>query len=51
MIPVIMGAIGTISESLRQYLNDIPGKHELKELQKKKIAVFCTAHVMRKLVE
>jgi hypothetical protein len=33
--PVIIGATGTISESLRQYLSIIPGKHEIKELQKK----------------
>jgi hypothetical protein len=32
VIPVIIGATGTISESLRQYLNNIPGKHEIKEL-------------------
>jgi hypothetical protein len=34
MIPVIIGVTGTISKSLRQYLNNIPGKHEIKELQK-----------------
>ena len=33
VIPVKKGATGTISESLRQYLNHIPGKHEIKELQ------------------
>ena len=30
-------AIGTISELLRQYLCNIPGKHEIKELQKKQL--------------
>jgi len=25
---------GTISDSLRQYLNNIPGKHEIKEIEK-----------------
>ena len=34
MIPVIIGATGTISQSLRQYLSNIPGKREIKELQK-----------------
>ena len=34
VIPVITGAIGTISKSIRQYLSNIPGKHEIKELQK-----------------
>jgi hypothetical protein len=33
-IPVTAGANGTISKSLRQYLSNVPGKHEIKELQK-----------------
>jgi len=32
-IPVITGANGTISKSLRQYLSNIPGKQEFEELQ------------------
>jgi len=34
VIRVIIGATGTISKSLRQYLSNMPGKHEIKELQK-----------------
>ena len=34
VIPVITGVTGTILKSLRQYLSNIPGKHEIKELQK-----------------
>jgi len=34
VIPLIIGATGTISESLRKYVSNIPGKHEVKELQK-----------------
>ena len=34
VIPVITGATGTVSESLRHYLCDTQGKHEIKELQK-----------------
>jgi len=34
VIPVIIGVTGTISKSLRQYLSNIPGKQEIKELQK-----------------
>jgi len=45
MIPVIIGVIGTISKSLRQYLNNIPGKYEMKELQKKSHTGHCT-HTM-----
>jgi hypothetical protein len=40
--PVITGATGTISKSQRQYLSNIPGKHEIKELQK--TAILDTAH-------
>jgi hypothetical protein len=29
-IPVIAGVTGTISKSLRKYLRNIPGKHEVK---------------------
>jgi len=35
VLPVTTGATGTISKSLRQYLNNIPGKQEIKELFKK----------------
>ena len=36
VIPVIIGATGTISKSLRKYLSDIPRKLEIKEQKKKK---------------
>ena len=42
LIPVIIRATGTISKSLRQYLNNILGKPEIKELPK--TAILCTAH-------
>jgi len=34
VIPVIIGATGTISKSFRKYMSNIPGNHEVKELQK-----------------
>jgi len=34
VIPVIIGPTGTISMSFRKYVSNIPGKHEVKELQK-----------------
>ena len=34
VMPVMIRATGKISKSLRQYLNNLPGKHEIKELQK-----------------
>jgi len=37
LIPVIIGATGTISNSLRQYLNNISGKHEIKELKNSRV--------------
>jgi len=47
-IPVIIGATGTISKSFRKYVSNIPGKHEVKELQK--TAILGTAHVLRKVL-
>ena len=38
----------TISKSLRQYLSDISGKHEIKELQKK--AVLGATHKLREVL-
>jgi hypothetical protein len=44
VIPAIIGATGTISISFRKYLSNIPGKHEVKELQKS--AILGTAHIL-----
>jgi hypothetical protein len=32
VIPVIIGATGTVSKSFRKYVSNIPGNHEVKEL-------------------
>jgi hypothetical protein len=48
VIPVITGATGTISESFRKYVSSIPGKHEVKELQK--IAILGTAQILSKVL-
>jgi len=42
IIIIIIGATGTISKSFRKYVSNIPGKHEVKELQK--TAILDTAH-------
>jgi hypothetical protein len=42
VIPVTRGGTGNISKSLTQYLSDITGKHEIKELQR--VAILGTAH-------
>ena len=46
--PVIIGATGTISRSFRKYASNIPGNHEVKELQK--TAILGTAHIFRKVL-
>jgi hypothetical protein len=47
VIPVITRVTGTISKSL----SNIPGKHEIKELQKKKkTAILGTARILRKVL-
>jgi hypothetical protein len=48
VIPVIRGATGTISKSLRQYLSNIPGKQEIKEMQK--TAILGSAHIRQKVL-
>jgi hypothetical protein len=32
VIPVIIGATGTISKSCRKYVSNVPGNHEVREL-------------------
>jgi hypothetical protein len=48
VIPIIIGATGTISKSFRKYVSTIPGNHEVKEL--KKSATLGTAHILRKVL-
>jgi hypothetical protein len=48
VIPVIKGSTGTTSKSPRQYLSNVSGKHEIKELQK--TAIFVTAHILQEVL-
>jgi len=48
VIPVIISATGTISKSFRKYMSNIPGNHEVKELQK--TTILGTAHILRKVL-
>ena len=48
MIPVIIGATGTISKSFRKCVINIPGNHGVKKLQK--TAILGTAHILRKVL-
>ena len=52
VISVIRGATGTISKSLRQYLSNTPGKHEIKDEIKElqKTVILGTAHILRKML-
>ena len=44
VIPVITGATGTVSVSLRQYLSSTPGEYEIKEPQK--TAILGNEHIL-----
>jgi hypothetical protein len=48
VIPVIIGVTGTISKSFRKYVSNIPGNHEVMELQK--TAILGTAHIIWKVL-
>jgi len=48
VIPVIIWATGTILQSFRKYVSNIPGNHEVKELQK--TAILGTAQILRKVL-
>jgi len=48
VIPVLVEVNETISKSLRQYLSNIPGKHEIEELQT--TAILGAAHKLRKVL-
>jgi len=48
VIPVIIGATGTVSKTFRKYVSKIPENHEVKELQK--TAILGTAHILRKVL-
>jgi hypothetical protein len=48
VIPVIIGATGTILKSFRKYVRNMSENHEVKELQK--TAILGTAHILRKVL-
>jgi hypothetical protein len=48
VIPVIIGATGTIAKSFRKHVSNIPGNHEVKEVQK--TAKLGTGHLHRKVL-
>jgi hypothetical protein len=48
VIPVIIGATGTISKPFRKYVSSIPGNHEVREVQK--TAILVTSHILRNVL-
>jgi hypothetical protein len=48
VIPVTIGATGTISKSFKKYISNIPKNHEVKEIQK--TAILGTAHILQKVL-
>jgi len=48
VMSAIIGRAGTISDSFTEHLINMPGKHEIKELQK--TAILRTVHVLRKVI-
>jgi hypothetical protein len=49
IIPVIIGATGVVTRSLRKNLEAVPGKHSIDSLQK--TTVLGTAHIIRKALQ
>ena len=49
IIPVIIGATGIVTRSLRKDLEAVPGKHSIDSLQK--TAVLGTSHIIRKVLQ
>jgi hypothetical protein len=48
VIPVVIGATGTISKSFIKYVSNIPGNHDVRELQK--TAILGPVHILRKVL-
>ena len=49
IIPVIIGATGIVTRSLRKNLEAVPGKHSIDALQK--TAMLGTSHIIRKVLQ
>jgi len=47
--PVITGATGIVTRSLRKNLEAVPGKHSIDSLQK--TVIVGTSHIIRKVLQ
>ena len=48
-VPVIIGATGIVTGSLKKNLEAVPGKHSTDSLQK--TAILGTSHIIRKVLQ
>ena len=49
IVPVIIGATGTVTRSLKKNLQAIPGTHPIDFLQE--VAILGTSHILRKALQ
>jgi len=49
IIPIIIGASGIVTRSLRKNLEAVPGKRSIDSLQK--IAILGTSHIIQKVLQ
>ena len=49
IVPVIIGATGIVTRSLRKNLETVPGKDSIDSLQK--TAILGTSHIIRKVLQ
>jgi hypothetical protein len=49
IIPIVIGATGRVTSSLRKHLEAVPGKHWIDSLQK--TAILGTSHIIRKVLQ
>ena len=49
IIPVIIGATGIVTRSLKKNLETVPGNHSIDSLQK--TAILGTSHIIRKVLQ
>jgi hypothetical protein len=51
IIPIIIGATGIVTRSLRKNLEAVPGKHSIDSLQKTAIGLLGTSHIIREVLQ
>ena len=49
IVPVMIGATGIVTRSLRKNLETVPGKHSIGSLQK--TTILGTSHIIRKVLQ